>query len=100
MLDDRGLWVVWHTADPDWTGPPPSAEARLHEIDLAQLRDGWLDLVDPATGLTRARSHHDGVFVGFDGSARYVIGYEETDAGVPFLHLLELRLSRRPLTPP
>lgn len=100
MLDDRGLWVVWHTADPDWTGPPPSAQARLHEIDLAQLRDGWLDLVDPATGLTRARSHHDGVFVGFDGSARYVIGYEETDAGVPFLHLLEPRLSRRPLTPP
>ncbi|MDE2654220.1 MAG: 6-bladed beta-propeller [Gemmatimonadota bacterium] len=95
MLDDRGLWLVWHTADPDWTGPPPPPEARLHEIDIVELRDGWLDLVDPATGRTLARYHHDGVFVGFDGSSRYVIGYEETEAGVPFLHILEPRLSRR-----
>lgn len=95
MLDDRGLWLVWHTADPDWTGPPPPPEARLHEIDIVQLRDGWLDLVDPGTGRTLARYHQDGVFVGFAGGSRYVIGYEETAAGVPFLHLLEPRLSRR-----
>ena len=95
MLDDQGLWLVWHTADLDWRGPPPPLEARLHEIDIVQLRDGWLDLVDPGTGRTLARSHHDGVFVGFAGGSRYVIGYEETEAGVPFLHLLEPRLSRR-----
>lgn len=95
MLDDHGLWLVWHTADLDWTGPPPPAEARLHEIDLVQLRDGWLDLVDPDTGRTLARYHQDGVFVGFAGGSRYVIGYEETEAGVSFLHLLEPRLSRR-----
>ena len=95
MLDDRGLWLVWHTADLDWTGPPPPPEARLHEIDIVQLRDGWLDLVDPGTGRTLARSHHDGVFDGFDGSSRYVIGYDETEAGVPFLRILKPRLSRR-----
>ena len=95
MLDDHGLWLVWHTADPGWTGPPPPAEARLHEIDFVQLRDGWLDLVDPGTGRTLARYHQDGLFVGFAGGSRYVIGYEETEAGVPFLHLLEPRLSRR-----
>ena len=27
MLDDRGLWLVWHSADPDWAGPPPSPES-------------------------------------------------------------------------
>ena len=95
MLDGRGLWLVWHTADPDWTGPPPPPEARLSSIDLNQLRDGWLDLVDPATGRTLARYHEDGVFVGFDGGSRYVVGYEETEAGVPFLFILEPRLSRR-----
>ena len=95
MLDGRGLWLVWHTADPDWTGPPPPPEARLSSIDLNQLRDGWLDLVDPATGRTLARYHQDGVFVGFDGGSRYVVGYEETEAGVPFLLILEPRLSRR-----
>lgn len=95
MLDDRGLWLVWHTADPDWEGPPPPPEARLSSIDLNQLRDGWLDLVDPATGRTLARDHQDGVYIGFDGGFRYLVGYEETEAGVPFLHLLEPRLSRR-----
>ncbi|MDE2983167.1 MAG: 6-bladed beta-propeller [Gemmatimonadota bacterium] len=29
MLDDRGLWLSWHTADPDWTGPPPSLDSRV-----------------------------------------------------------------------
>ena len=94
MLDDRGLWLSWHTADPDWTGPPPSLDSRV-STPIDQLRNGWLDLVDPATGQTLARYRQDGVFGHFAGGSSYVAGYEETDAGVPFLHLLEPRLSRR-----
>lgn len=96
MLDDHGLWLTWHTADPDWTGPPPSLESlRPHSFDVDPLRDGWLDLVDPATGRTLARYHQDGALGSFASGSRYVVRYEETDAGVPFLHILEPRLSRR-----
>ena len=94
LLDDRGLWLVWHTDDPDWTGSPPSLETLTpSSYDADRLRDGWLDLVDPATGRTIARYHQDSAFMQLAGG--YVIGYHETEAGVPFLHLLEPRLSRR-----
>jgi hypothetical protein len=96
MLDDRGLWLVWHTADLDWTGQLPSYENLTpSSIDLAELRDSWLDLVDPATGRTIARYQQDELFEGFAGDSSYLFGYEETDAGVLFLHLLKPRLSRR-----
>ncbi len=92
MLDDRGLWVMWHSADRNWTGPPPSFES-LEPMPFDQLRDSWLDLVDPATGLTIARYHSDAALLGFAGG--YVPWVQESDAGVPYLHLLEPRLSRR-----
>ena len=96
MLDDRGLWLVWHTADPDWTGQLPSYENLTpSSIDIDELRDSWLDLMDPATGRTIARYRQDDVFEGFAGDTNYLFGYEETDAGVLFLHLLKPRLSRR-----
>ncbi len=96
MLDDRGLWIIWHTADPDWTGPPPSPESLSpYSFDVDQLRDAWLDLVDPDTGLTIARYRQDAAVKGFAAGSRYVVDYQETDAGVPFLHLLEPRLVRR-----
>ena len=96
MLDDRGLWLVWHTADPDWSGQLPSYENLTpSSIDIDELRDSWLDLVDPATGLTIARYHQDDVLGDFAGDSGYLVDYRETDAGVPFLHLLEPRLSRR-----
>ena len=95
MLDDRGLWLVWHTADPDWSGQLPSYEDLTpSSIDIDQLRDSWLDLVDPATGLTIARYRQDQALGSFTGGSGYVVGYEETDAGVPYLHILEPRLSR------
>jgi len=93
MLDERGLWIVWHTPDPEWTeiirpgGDTPKAAPR-------EIIDGWLDLVDPSTGRTLARHHQDGSYVGFAEGSRYLVAYEETDAGVPFLHILEPRLSR------
>ena len=97
MLDDRGLWLTWHTADPDWTGPPPSLETlRPSTFAVDELRDGWVDLVDPATGRTLARYHQDNALKGFAaGSGSYLVDYEETEAGVPFIHILELRLVRR-----
>ena len=94
MLDDRGLWIIWHGADLDWVGPaPPRGSRDLPPVD--QLRDSWLDLVDPGTGLTIARYHQDGALSRVAAGSNYVVGYQETDAGVPFLHLLEPQLSRR-----
>ena len=93
MLDEWGLWIIWHTRDPGWTrtirpgDPMPSEPPR-------EWADGWMDLVDPATGLTLARHHQDGVFLDFAAGSSYVVAYHETDAGVPFLHILEPRLSR------
>lgn len=96
LLDDRGLWLVWHTADPDWTGQLPSYENLTPSaIDVDQLRDAWLDLLDPHTGRTIARYHQDDALGGFAGGSSYVVDYEETDAGVPYLNILEPRLYRR-----
>ena len=94
MLDDNGLWIAWQTPDPGWTGRqrprgPPSEP-------LDSILDSWIDLVDPATGSTLARYHTDGMIVGFVAGSRYLLGYGETDAGVPYLHLLEPAIVRPP----
>ena len=94
MADDRGLWINWHTPDPEWTKAEGSGNEWPSE-PMREVFDGWLDLVDPATGLTIARHRFDGVFLGFAESSRYLVAYHETDAGVPFLHFIEPRLSRR-----
>jgi len=70
--DDRGLWVIW--------GLPDGGR--------------WLDLVDPATGRTIARSHDDaiqGVFVDGTG-AMFLRRYHESDAGVPYITLFRVSL--------
>lgn len=91
MLDDRGLWIIWHTRDPGWTrtkgGEFPSEPPR-------EWVDGWLDLADPATGHTLARHHQEGAFLCFVAGSSYLVAYHEADAGIPFLHILEPRLSR------
>lgn len=74
-LDGRGLWIVWRTPD------------RF-----------WLDLVDPVTGGTVARSGgYDrpiGLFAYKDGSeSSYLFDYHESDAGIPYIHWLEIGLS-------
>ena len=91
MLDDRGLWIKWHTRDPEWTG---TIGDEFPTEPPREWVDGWLDLVDPATGQTLARHHQDDVFLRFAAGSSYVVAYHETDAGVPFLHILEPRLSR------
>ncbi|MDE2763660.1 MAG: 6-bladed beta-propeller [Gemmatimonadota bacterium] len=75
LVDERGLWLVWHTADPDWDGPPPSLESLKPSASvISQLRDGWLDLVDPATGRTLARYHQDNPLGKFAGNSGYLVG--------------------------
>ena len=62
----------------------------------SELYDGWIDLVDPSTGATLARYHGDEFLAGFAAGSRCVVTHQETDAGVPYIHLLEPRLSRGP----
>lgn len=93
MLDERGLWIIWHGPDGNWTRTLRRGDEMPSE-PRRRISDGWLDLVDPATGLTLARHRQDGVFQGFAAGSGYVVAYHETDAGVPFLHILEPRLLR------
>ena len=92
MLDAKGLWLVWTTPDPNWT-QRSSAGSPSAEAPLRLQHDGWVDLIDPETGLTIARRRNDGYLLGFAQGSRYVVGYHETDEGVPYLYLLEPRLS-------
>lgn len=92
MLDDQGLWIIWHTPDPEWTESVSTGDILSL---VAKLSDAWLDLVDPDTGRTIGRHHQDGILLGFASGSRYVVAYHETDAGVPFIHLLEPRVSGR-----
>lgn len=88
MLDESGLWVIWEAPDPEWkdrTGPDedrPDAPKR-------KIVDSYLDLIDPETGRTLSRVRFDGATVGFAHGSRYLVAYHETDAGVPYIHLLD-----------
>ena len=96
-LDADGLWVAWNAPDPQAPerGPNDANPRELRHLHN-QFKDGWIDLVDPATGLTVARHRHDFTFNGFaDGSGhRYLLAYQETEVGVPYIHFLDLRLVR------
>jgi len=95
MLDDRGLWILWHSPDPDWKERVSPGEARTPAPD-DEVYDGWLDLVDPATGRTLARHHQDAAIRGgFAEGSSYLVVYHENEAGVPYLRFLKPRLSRR-----
>ena len=92
MLDGDGLWIVWRAPDLEW-GERVPAGSPMTEAPPRLEYDGWLDLVDPDTGLTIARHRNDGHLLGFAQGSRYIVAYHETDEGVPYLHLLEPRLS-------
>ena len=94
MIDEDGLWIVWTTPDPDV--PPMGLGQPVPQGPWRELYDGWIDLVDPSTGTTLARYHDDEFLTGFAAGSRYVVTYHETDAGVPYIHLLEPKLSRGP----
>lgn len=93
MVDPDGLWIVWQTPDPEWTDR--RSQGGLPTEPWDRILDGWIDLVDPDTGATLARHRTDGILLGFAQGSRYVLGYHETEAGVPYLHLLRPELSTR-----
>ncbi len=88
----EGLWIVWSAPDPEAPERGRGASIPLGSRD--EFVDGWIDLVDPGTGLTVARYHGDSGLKGFAFGSRYVVAYQETEAGVPYIHLLEPKLVR------
>ena len=100
QLDDRGLWIIWTAPDPNWslrTSDPETSHQWFLAMPRQVIQDGVLDLVDPVTGRTLARHRSDLPLPGFVGGSDMVTAYEETEAGVPWLHLLRPRLHHRRL---
>lgn len=93
MLDENGLWIAWQTPDPEWT-ERISPGGQIPEAPWQTVLDGWLDLIDPATGRTIARYHGDDALLGFANGSRYLVSYHEPDSGGSYIRLLEPRLSR------
>lgn len=93
MLDENGLWIAWQTPDPEWT-ERISPGGQIPEAPWQTVLDGWLDLIDPATGRTIARYQGDDALLGFANGSRYVVSYHEPDSGGSYIRLLEPRLSR------
>lgn len=91
MRDGHGLWIAWNAPDPN---RPPGGGILVNTEPLQTIFDGWLDLVDPATGETIARYHGDDLFLGFAGGSRYLLAYRESEAGIPYIRLLDPALSR------
>lgn len=91
MLDEDGLWIVWRAPESGWD---PDGSERPPTRPMRTIVDSWVDLVDPSTGRTIARHWSDGFLKGFAPGSRYVFAYEESEAGVPYIHLMEPALSR------
>ena len=90
-LDDHGLWVLWWGPDRGWTKRTSDPEVAAEwdgEASWQAIFDGVLDLIDPETGRTLARYRSDLPMPGFVYGSDMVIAYEETQEGVPRLHLL------------
>lgn len=97
-LDARGLWVLWATPDRRWTrrtNDPKVMERWGREATPQEIGDGVLDLVDPETMRTLARYRSDLPLRGFVHGSDMILAYEETEEGVPWLHLLRPRLEFR-----
>lgn len=95
--DDRGLWILWGAPDPGWTlrtGDSETADQWYLATPMQTIEDGVLDLIDPMTGRTLARHRSDLPLLGFVDGSDMVTAYEETEAGVPRLHLLRPTVHR------
>ncbi len=97
-LDDSGLWIIWQAPDTRWTKrttDPEVANQWIQEATPQDIHDGVLDLIDPKTGLTLVRYRSDIQLRRFVYGSNMVLAYEETAAGVPWLHFLRPRLAVR-----
>jgi len=94
MLNDDGLWVAWIAPDPEWTDRRVTLGGIPPDVPPSREYDGWIDLIDPTTGRSLARHRSDKTSLGFAKGHGYLIMYEETEAGVPYIHLVEPRLTR------
>lgn len=97
-LDDSGLWIVWQAPDSRWTKrttDPEVANRWSKESTPQEIHDGVLDLIDPKTGRTLVRYRSDIQLRRFVYGSDMVMAYEETEAGVPWLHILRPRLERQ-----
>lgn len=94
-VDERGLWVLWTTPDRGWTrrtNDPSEMDRWDQEATPQAIEDGVLDLVDPETMRTLARYRSDLPLLDFAHGSDMILAYEETEEGVPWLHLLRPRL--------
>ncbi len=91
LLDENGLWILWTTPDPRFTS---RRVGEVPEEPPQEIRDSWLDLVDPATGRTLARFHSDGSASDFVEGSRYFYFYNESDSGEPSVVIVEPHLIR------
>ena len=97
-LDERGLWILGTTPDRGWTRRTSDwrvAQQWEQEATPQAIDDGVLDLVDPETMRTLARYRSDLPLRGFAHGSDMILAYEETEEGVPWLHLLRPRLEFR-----
>ena len=92
MLDGSGLWVLWEAPDPAWKTRIGGGQD-LPDALRRRVVDSHLDLVDPVTGRTLARARFDGRMSGFAYGSRYLVAFHETEAGVPYVHLLDPHVS-------
>ena len=93
MLDEDGLWIAWQTPDTEWDERISPGEP-IPEVPWQTVLDGWLDLIDPATGRTLARYQGDDALLGFAHGSGYLVSYHEPRAGGAYIHLLEPKLAR------
>ena len=92
LLDEDGLWILWTAPDPGYTPTPVGRE--LPQNPPREVRDTWLDLLDPATGRTLTRFHSDASASAFVDGSRYFYFYNESDAGQPSVVIVEPHLTR------
>lgn len=94
--DAAGLWIVGVGPDSRWTerrrveagGPFP-------DVPRQDVIDGWLELVDPGTGRTIARTRVDHGMLWVPGSDLLAV-LREDDLGFPHVDLVRARLVEPP----
>lgn len=91
-VDDRGLlWVVGEAPDERWeTAVGPKGKP----LNSDSFIDSIIEVIEPDTGRLLARRRLDGSIRGFVAPG-LAFAVRNTDAGLPRIDLIEVRLERR-----